>query len=274
MACPGVLGLLLLAAVTIPSKADPVYDPHSTVNGKTLGEWSASWWQWAFSYPLSDNPLFDGTGADAFLGNVGNAFFFAGALGFQTNPLDVVVTRTVSIPNDLPIFFPLINVEVDNPTFYPPGQPPPNPPYTFDQLSGFAGDFIAPTIELHALLDGLAIPDLFNHREVSPSFSYSVPDNNVLDFFGYNFPGGTVVDPAAADGWYLMLKPLPVGPHTVNFGGTIDEDGNPATTDDDFHLDITYNIQSAPEPGTLALASLGIVGLCGYAWRKRKASAV
>ena len=43
------------------------------------------------------------------------------------------------------------------------------------------------------------------------------------------------------DGFYILLRPLPPGEHTIRFGGTsqaLDGDGNPAT----FQLDITYHV--------------------------------
>ena len=35
---------------------------------------------------------------------------------------------------------------------------------------------------------------------------------------------GTFVDQAASDGYYLMVDPLPVGPHKIEFGGTFHGD--------------------------------------------------
>jgi hypothetical protein len=52
--------------------------------------------------------------------------------------------------------------------------------------------------------------------------------------------------PAVSDGYWLMLAPLPIGQHTITFGGTMpwgyDANGNPCT----FTLYITYNINVTP----------------------------
>jgi PEP-CTERM motif len=259
---------ILLALLAAPAaRADVVvYPPGATVAGQTLGQWSAEWWQWAYSFPVPINPLFDSNGAQAFRGNVGNAFFLAGAIGQTGNPLNVSVTRTVSIPSGLPIFFPLINAEVDNPSFNPPGTPPPNPPLSVADLQLAAASFLSATDALHATIDGVPVPNLFAHDEKSPVFSYFLPDDNVQNFFGYPFPGGTVIDPAVADGYFLMLANLSPGQHIITFGGNVNQDGNPA---DDFTLNITYLIDiTVPEPSSLALLSLGSLALVG--WRRWK----
>jgi hypothetical protein len=84
-----------------------------------------------------------------------------------------------------------------------------------------AAAVVAPSdvIELHASIDGQPVQDLFSHREVSPTFSFTLPaTDNVLQGAGLNVSG--VVSPAVADGYYLMLKPLSPGRHVLNFGGT------------------------------------------------------
>lgn len=159
----------------------------STVNGKTLPQYSAEWWQKMFSLPVNINPLFDSTGANAQQGDNGDAFFLAGLIGQTGNPLDATATRTITIAQGEPIFFPILNAESDNTTFNPPGQAPPNPPLTFAQLQAAAAGFLNNVIAISASIDGVAIPEatLLGHREISPSFSFTLPDNNIEQFFGY-----------------------------------------------------------------------------------------
>src|SRR5262245_29993403 len=92
--------LAVLAAVSFalllpaPGRADGL-PPHATVAGRTLEEWSAAWWQWAYSFPVSNNPLFDETGALAALGDQGPVFFLAGVINVSGT-----ATRSVTIPED------------------------------------------------------------------------------------------------------------------------------------------------------------------------------
>jgi len=58
------LAFLPVVALPFPAAADngltsKVIAPDFVIAGRTYGEWSAAWWQWATSIPVSSNPLFD-----------------------------------------------------------------------------------------------------------------------------------------------------------------------------------------------------------------------
>ena len=213
---------------------------HSIVAGKSLGEWSAVWWKWAYAIPASDNPLLDTTGANAKLGDVGPVFFLAGWFGTAPGP----VTRNVTIPANKYVFFPLLNLVDDNvgngcttPTTTPcAGR------LTIDQLFAQLESSFVNISALHASIDGVSVGDLFAHREVAPAFSYTfqITDNLAEAVNGYAGPdsAGTVF-PAVADGYYLMLRPLAVGHHAINFGGAFSGG---------FSLDITYQVTVTATP--------------------------
>ena len=56
LACP-------LAAVADSANPNPqVLPPGSRAYGKTLGEWSAEWWQWVMAIPANETPLRDENG--------------------------------------------------------------------------------------------------------------------------------------------------------------------------------------------------------------------
>jgi hypothetical protein len=69
----------------------------------------AVWWKWAYAIPANDNPLLDASGQKLKFGDVGPVFFLAGL--FNTSGS---VTRTVTIPANKFIFFPLENLVNDN----------------------------------------------------------------------------------------------------------------------------------------------------------------
>ncbi|HEU5229311.1 MAG TPA: hypothetical protein VFU49_15955, partial [Ktedonobacteraceae bacterium] len=69
-----------------------VLPPSSHPFGRTYGEWSNAWWQWAFSIPTPVNPLLDTTGAHCSEGQSGPVWFLAGTI--TSGP----VTRHCTIP--------------------------------------------------------------------------------------------------------------------------------------------------------------------------------
>src|SRR3954468_5031807 len=119
-----VLGCTILAATFAAGcKSDPVpapsdiangvYKPDSKPFGKTYAEWSAAWWQWAFTQPATGatgaviHPLLDTTGAsfNAATSTSGSVIFLGGSLG-PASPL----IRTITIPSGKALFFPMINL--------------------------------------------------------------------------------------------------------------------------------------------------------------------
>ncbi len=76
--------------------------------------------------------------------------------------------------------------------------------------------------------------DLTQYRAASPVFA--LVD---LDLFGVE---GFECSPVVADGYWLMLAPLPVGEHTISFAGAIE--GSPLG---DFALDVTYHLTVMPQ---------------------------
>ena len=72
---------LLLSAVSVAEAVPMVLPPGSTVVGKTIGEWTAEWWKWAFSQSVPNDAFTDATGANANVGQSGPVFFVAGTTG-------------------------------------------------------------------------------------------------------------------------------------------------------------------------------------------------
>src|SRR5262245_36800446 len=83
----------------------------STVAGlPNLAEVTAKWWEWVYSLPVSKNPLFDETGALADTQQpFKKVFFLVGVISASGT-----AERTITVPVGAALFFPVINVEVDN----------------------------------------------------------------------------------------------------------------------------------------------------------------
>lgn len=211
-----------------PAPGDPyLYAPHSKVEGKTMSQWAAAWWQSVFSAPVfaSDgttivNPNF----ADAPTG-IGDAHGNVGLL-YQAFDAPTLTRGSASDPliasPQTPLFLNLDDSEWSNPdtpsseSGYT--QVPGN--YTSEQLQHFADVQTGAVTHLSLSIDGHAIPEsvLFTHRETTPNFSYNLPDQFNIDqvFFSEDISGK--VSPAAADGYCVMLKPLSPGLHIIEVG--------------------------------------------------------
>ena len=138
-----------------------------------------------------------------------------------------VATRTATIPKGKFLFFPILNVEVSD--IEGNGN-------TEGELRAFANstaDFIDPA-NLYLKVDGQSVSDLSPYRVQSPLFKVGpLPVNNLL-----GAPKKTKGH-SVSDGYYIMLNPLPVGDHTIDFGGHADFGGF------NFMLTIKYNLTVA-----------------------------
>ncbi len=184
--------------------------------GKTYGEWSVEWWQYYLEIPLQDNPGFSETGANCEFMQHGPVFFL---MGTTTGS---VTRNECRVPSGKILFFPLLNATLWQ---------------THENESGIRGylqSVVRSTRELQASIDGIDIGTIVSLdprnsplRAASPAgfFTFIAPENNIV---------GLVPGPynAVADGFYLMVAPLPPGQHTIRFGGV----------SRNFATDTTYNL--------------------------------
>lgn len=215
--------LLVLASLLCVSAmaASPLVPPNATVAGKSIGEWAAEYWKWEISIPANDNPSlsFDATGEKAKYGNVGPVFFLPGWIGSAAPASSI--TRSITIPEGKHIFVPVWAATDDNVGYgcTVASTTPCAGRLTIDQLFTQLAPVIDAATSVEASVDGVAVSDMANRRTTSPAFSYTLQLTDNVDQLGsFHYAGpdaiGTVF-PVVADGWYLMLRPLPAGQHTV-----------------------------------------------------------
>jgi hypothetical protein len=164
--------------------------------GATQAEWSVRWWQWAGSFQYSASPVVDLTGERCGSGQKGRVWFLAGT--YESSAIE----RTCAIPADVYLFFSLINYFV-MPSSSCEGC------LTCKQAVASAKEVTDDPMGLIAELDGVAIANLRAHRRASPG---------CFDL-GARVFGGPRIYPAASDGYWLVLKPLSKGKHTLRLGG-------------------------------------------------------
>ena len=218
-----------------------VFPINSHPYGMSYGQWSAAWWQWATSLPADHHPLFDT--ADLSAGQSGHVWFLGGTFFLSGPPggnLAGVADRSGTVPAGTALFFPILNSEASTAEG--------NGTTEAELRAAATAGLGSPTI-LEADIDGHPIRNLFAYRAQSPLFTYGpVPNNNIFQALGENVPAGTVSQ-SASDGYYLMLRPLQPGHHTIHFSFTTvvgqQADGSPLTASED----ITYHLTVVPGHG-------------------------
>ena len=191
---------------------------------------SAQWWQWALSIPTPENPLIDRTGRNSVVGQRGFVWFLAGVFGGQPP----TVTRTSSVPEGKLLYFPVINsVNVDTPNVC--GQGANRIPVK--DLRAMSAAAIDAAANLSVTVDRIAIKNL--RRVKSEVFEIALPENNVFIPLCAPLPvPAGIYSPAVDDGIYVLLKPLPLGHHTLHFHAE-----SPAGV---LSQDVTYNLTVVP----------------------------
>lgn len=235
-------GLALLATATAPALAagkgnvgNPnIMPPQSHPLELSYPEWAARYWQWSLSFPATANPAADSAPPEA--NQSGPVWFLPSVTGNRS------VTRQMTIPAGTFLFFPVLSVYYNN------ADCPVNTTFSeaelLEQANGawdFAASLTACTIDGVPVV-GLASPQATPYRVATELFQVTVADHdNILAATGTPcFPDGGTIDTVTV-GAFLMIKPLPVGLHTVQIVGAAGPLSDPF-----FVKDATFEITVTP----------------------------
>jgi hypothetical protein len=201
-----------------------VFAPSSTPYGKTYGEWSALWWQWALRTPERESPM---THADkAPVEDAGPVVFLAGTFGMGAE-------RSCTVPAGKAILFPVVNwayfgnLDSDTEPVMRAGVK-----YAADHATN-----------LWASVDGVPLHGLQGFRFQSPDL-FLIAFDPVDPLFGPldpRPPYPPLTYPCFADGFWVMLEPLAPGEHTLAWGGKAVFQATYPNVDV-FEQDITYHV--------------------------------
>ena len=184
------LGVALLAGFGPAAAQVEVLAPDVTVAGVDQSNWSQRWWQWAGGFRRDESPVTDPDGGRCDAGQTGAVWFLAGTYGSHR------VVRRCRVPAGTFVFFPLVNYVV---VALPRGR------FDCRSIVGSAKRATDDASFLFLEIDGKRVDELADHRQASVG-CFTMLDSRL---------------PAASDGYYVMLAPLPRGTHVLHFGGRL-----------------------------------------------------
>jgi hypothetical protein len=207
------LGALSASAANPPKVLPPQSHPH----GMSYAEWSAAYWQWLFALPLEGHPGNDNP-FDVTDGQYGRVWFLTGPFG--------EIERDITIPAGTSLFISLINVDastLEEPPFYAA---------TAEEQLAIANEFASFFTDLSFTVDGKSVENIGDFLVTSPQFSFTAPSPWL-----FGATGGTGT--ATGVGYFVMLAPLSVGTHTIEYTAAYKFSEDPA---DYYLIDVTYNV--------------------------------
>lgn len=174
--------------------------PEESVCGLSQGEWSWRYWEWSKSFPKEQNPADDQTGSICMKNQSGTVFMLTGSS--KGKP----VTRSGEVPSGKYIFIPVLVSLAEDKQF------------NCKSLTSAIDKMSEEISSLYVEIDHQKITDMKSFRQKIGCY--------LLDTYsGKNF--------AASDGYWVMLKPLALGKHSIRFGGRFS---------DGFSQDVLYEL--------------------------------
>jgi hypothetical protein len=176
-----------------------------------VSELGDRWWQWitGINNATEVNPFTDlgQDGCDVGLQDNGKFLFLVGS---AKNNVTGFPEHECGIPQGTSILFPIVNVLCDNleaPPFFGENE-------TDQRIC--ANNLLDKAFDLHAEIDGYEVKNPEQYRIDSPAggFEFTAVENNPVFIPAGNGTG-------VSDGFWILLKPLKPGEHTITFSGKL-----------------------------------------------------
>lgn len=199
------------------------FDEKEKPHGISYETWAAKWWNWIISIPMKDNPRLDSTGIKCNVEQNDNTTWFLAQISHG------YAERHCSIPPGKSILVPILTGECDylsSPEIYDKAG-------LLDCASGGIKGAV-----VHANLDGEQIKEI--KRIVTPLFNTTIYPDNIFSSVS-SLTGDTQ---AVTDGYYIFIKSLPPGLHTLDFSASAVD--NPIIGSHSFSYGVKYILDIGP----------------------------
>lgn len=229
LSCLSIAFALTVLSVTPRADASGrVLAPKEKVDGRSQADYAMAWWQWVMRLPDGVRAYQDPSGAQCGLNQKGAVWFLAGTEGTMQ------VQRKCAIPEGRFVFLPVIALLA---------HAQPGKPITCREAQARVGVTNDHLVQAQVALDGKVIADIPAHRlRHLPCFDAFKNAAYVEQHAPYM--------PAATDGYWLMLAPLPTGMHRLSVKARYD---SPGTLQGDLEEEFEYQlwVGNAPETSSL-----------------------
>ena len=227
------ISLFLAMVMVPPAYAVDVFQKDELPFGKPYEQWIQDWWRWTAAIPGDPETTFAGVKEDGCLINK------TGSVAMLMDPaIGGTHHQKCEISSDQGILISGWGAQCD-------GSTKGNENKSFKELSECAKGYDLGKVTVNAWVDNkpiahvkaedLKTTTLINATEVSTKgFNVTTPANSNL---AVDYPGTHL---GAAHGWYIFLKPLPVGEHIVRYVNDVRETTLGAGNTN--NADITYSL--------------------------------
>ena len=215
--------------------------PEEGVTGRSLTEWMKEFWHWSKSFPEAEQPFKDRDGSRCSQKQAGPVWFLVGSDNGKS------VIRNCEVPSGKYILIPVLISLAEDESNQP--KQCPRMKNILENLANGVRDVPATeakrekipdfAISLISMMEGKLTlqKDPINYTDIAVEVdSLKVPRHflkyQVTDCFTLNKRGENIQ--AVGDGYWLILKPLTPGKHTIRFGGMTLRDG--------FSQNVQYNL--------------------------------
>jgi hypothetical protein len=202
-------------SIASENASSPVFSRDSRPYGLSYEEWMAEWWRYFVAIPEVESPAADPTGERCSLNqNNTHVWFLSGTFqGKETRTCEVTADKAL-----IGVFIGIACNEMQD-----------GPVHTLTQCAEEGPKHVRLA---RLTIDGTEVPNVEGYKATSPPTIMSFPQGAI-----WGAPEGSYT--LVGSGIMPIIKPLPIGNHTITFQGIID---HPTDNTYDVAVDVMYNL--------------------------------